>query len=630
MACFDMGISLDPRNAFAHAAKGKSLQALGRHQEAVACLDVAIGLKPNRAFPHRIKGKSLQALGNHRESMACLDESIRLDPRNAPAHAAKGKSLQALGRHQEAVACLDVAVGLSPDYSFAHATRGISLQALGRHQEAVACLDETLRLDPKNAFAYGAKGRSLQELGRYEESLACLDRAIDLGPNYPFAYVTKGVSLQEIGRHREAIACLDEAIRLDPKNAFAYGAKGRSLQELGRYEESLACLDRAIDLGPNYPFAYVTKGVSLQEIGRHREAIACLDEAIRLDPKNAFAHRRKGVSLQGLGESREAIACLDEAMALDPSCAFVHEVDEGGFSGLDPRTRHCLVDTMVLLQMRQGDPDVIGDAKRELRGAALVLLDIIAVEAAHRHGKQDGGHGMADPKYFVSFLSGLLKSRDIRFKLVRVEQGMYASVLQMLYDRAHPRLSEADCTLLSAAVGCPDMDVMTSDKALADAINSERGPKAKGRVLDAMSSHHGRRQSTAKLIRNRLGSYIPKGARVEWYDRFHRTVFLIAGATVSIDHVEKGRVRVDLRPLVAKPDKKILKIQSELGVEVRERFFRPEIQWVQERLRKETSAGKGPAHAELGYGDHAEGLDGETKRRLERKLRGKGIGGRDP
>ena len=317
-------------------------------------------------------------------------------------------------------------------------------------------------------------------------------------------------------------------------------------------------------------------------------------------------------------------------MALDLSYALVHKVDEGGFSGLDPRTRHCLVDTMVLLQMRQGDPDVIGDAKRELRGATLVLLDIIVAEAVHRHGKQDGGHGMADPKIFVSFLSGLLKSRDIRFKLVRVEQGMYASVLQMLYDRAHPRLSEADCTLLSVAVGCPDMDVMTSDKALADAINSERGPKAKGRILDAMSSHHGRRQSTAKLIRNRLGSYIPKGVRVEWYDRFHHTEFLIAGATVSIDHAGKGRVRVDLRPLVTKLDKKILKIQSELGVEVREHFFRPEIQWVQERRRKETSAGKEPAHAELGYGDHAEGLDGETKRRLERKLRGKGIGGRDP
>ena len=403
------------------------------------------------------------------------------------------------------------------------------------------------------------------------------------------------------------------AIRLDPRNASAHASKGKSLQALGNHREAVACLDVAVGLSPDYPFAHATKGKSLQALGDHREAMACLDEAIRLDPTNAFAHRRKGVSLQGLGESREATACLGEAMALDPSYAFAHKVCEGGFSGLDPRTRHCLVDTMVLLQMRQGDPDVIEDAKRELRGATLVLLDIIVVEAVHRHGKHDGGHGMADPKDFVSFLSGLLKSRDIRFKLVRVEQGMYASVLQMLYDRAHPRLSEADCTLLSAAVGCPDMDVMTSDKALVDAINSERGPKAKGRILDAMSSHHDRRQSTAKLIRNRLGSYIPKGVRVEWYDRLHHTVFLIVGATVSIDHVEKGRVRVDLRPLMAKPDKKILKIQSELGVEVQERFFRPEIQWFLEMSRKETGAGKEPAHAEPGHGDHADGLDGETE-----------------
>ena len=59
---------------------------------------MVIGLKPNGAFPHRIKGKSLQALGDHREAIACLDVAIRLDPRNAPAHAAKGKSLQALGK----------------------------------------------------------------------------------------------------------------------------------------------------------------------------------------------------------------------------------------------------------------------------------------------------------------------------------------------------------------------------------------------------------------------------------------------------------------------------------------------------------------------------------------------------
>ena len=75
-----MAIRLDPRNASAHASKGKSLQALGNHREAVACLDVAVGLSPDYPFAHATKGKSLQALGKHREAMACLDEAIRLDP----------------------------------------------------------------------------------------------------------------------------------------------------------------------------------------------------------------------------------------------------------------------------------------------------------------------------------------------------------------------------------------------------------------------------------------------------------------------------------------------------------------------------------------------------------------------
>ena len=127
----------------------------------------------------------------------------------------------------------------------------------------------------------------------------------------------------------------------------------------------------------------------------------------------------------GAWKHREAIARLGEAMAPDPSCAFVHGAYEGGFSGLDPGTRHCLVDTMALLPTCQGDPGVIGDAKLELHGAALIPLDRIISEAAHRHGRQGGGHRMADPGGSVSFLPGLPKSGGTRFKLVRVEQSMH-------------------------------------------------------------------------------------------------------------------------------------------------------------------------------------------------------------
>lgn len=42
-------------------------------------------------------------------------------------------------------------------------------------------------------------------------------------------------------------------------------------------------------------------------------------------------------------------------------------IDEG-FLGLDPSTKYCLMDTMVLLPLRRADPDVTRDVKTELRG----------------------------------------------------------------------------------------------------------------------------------------------------------------------------------------------------------------------------------------------------------------------
>ena len=63
MTCLDRATDLSPNYPFAHVAKGISLQALGRHREAMACPDEAIGLKPDYSFAHATKGRLLQELG---------------------------------------------------------------------------------------------------------------------------------------------------------------------------------------------------------------------------------------------------------------------------------------------------------------------------------------------------------------------------------------------------------------------------------------------------------------------------------------------------------------------------------------------------------------------------------------
>ncbi len=54
---------------------------------------------------------------------------------------------------------------------------------------------------------------------------------------------------------------------------------------------------------------------------------------------------------------------------------FMEEFENGNmFSDLDPATKYCIADTMVVVPMRWGDRDVMAEAKKALSNSTLVLL----------------------------------------------------------------------------------------------------------------------------------------------------------------------------------------------------------------------------------------------------------------
>ena len=259
--------------------------------------------------------------------------------------------------------------------------------------------------------------------------------------------------------------------------------------------------------------------------------------------------------------------------------------NKDGFFSLDPRTKYCLVDTMVVLPMQQGDPDVTRDAKRELNGATLILLNRIVGEAAHKHDELEGGDERTSSDDFASSLSSRLESAGIRFRFVQLERGMPASVKKMIDDKIHSNISPADYTLLFAAMMRQDMDVMTDDRALIGSISNERNPRTKGRIRSVTLNYRKRREDTAGFIRYHLDKYTPENVYVKWRDRPRYTEFLIEDVkVVSIDHAREGDIQVDLSPWVKNPDK-ILKLQSKLGTQIQNFFSR----W------KPKGGGKGPA-----------------------------------
>ena len=258
------------------------------------------------------------------------------------------------------------------------------------------------------------------------------------------------------------------------------------------------------------------------------------------------------------------------------------------FLDLDPNTKYCLVDTMVLLPLRRGDPDVTRDIKTELNGATLVLLNRIVGEATNKHNELETGDDEMKYMDFVLSLATQLKSTGIAAKFVWFDYRMSRFWALLVDGRVHPSLSPVDYALLCAAVERPDMDVMTDDKALAGSIRQDRGPKARGRVRSATVNYCKRRWDTVGFIRYMLRGHLSKYTRGNWVDRGTHTEFLLNGAVVvSMDHDQRGGARVSPLSCIRNPAVHAA-LQSKIAKEAKEFFAR----WRPSRKKKGADKGK--------------------------------------
>ena len=186
----------------------------------------------------------------------------------------------------------------------------------------------------------------------------------------------------------------------------------------------------------------------------------------------------------------------------------------------------------------------------------------------------------------------------------------------MFKARTHGGLSGADYALLHAAMKRPGIDIMTEDKPLRGSTGAERGPKAKGRILHAMSIHDRGRKSTAWVIRQVFAGHIEKEGCIKPVDLPGRTEFWLEGKKIlAIDRAKDGDVQVCLGPAAGGKKDGLKK----LGILVQKHFF----EWRPSRDSKGPMTGttkKKDLYSELqDRGDGIDGLTSNVVHKLQKK-----------
>ena len=197
----------------AHYYRGTVLQALKRHDDAMAAFGKAIALKPQRFEAHYALAGTLATTGREDEAIRAYKRAIEAQPDYLPAHREYNNLTHAMGRDVRAL----------QSYAFGRSQAGDTPELLLAEAELMlrlndgAAAERLLRLAPQDrADIAGALGRALALDGRFEEATDILRRAVRAEPMAVVHYHGLAVTMLRAGLTAQAQEILLQALALDP------------------------------------------------------------------------------------------------------------------------------------------------------------------------------------------------------------------------------------------------------------------------------------------------------------------------------------------------------------------------------------------------------------------------------
>jgi tetratricopeptide (TPR) repeat protein len=321
----------DGARAAAGVLLAQALLEIDETEAADQLLTTALHLAPRDPAPHHLRGRLLERLGRHDDAVAAFEaahrRAVEADDGLADLIAIEqAQALLAAGRIDLALGCLPDLLPPDGDVrALALRVRGAALLAHGATSEALAVLTEAEALTPGNIDALLLQAQALIALHRIDDALATIDRGLQGDPTSEslqlrrwLAQVEGQTSLDatdDLQRHlRRLGADVIRAYIADPTwrgrttDGRAHYALACLFQVLGNHDEAAASCRRALELGlgddlPSSPEAPVQALLA-----------SALEQAGAVGDAND-AHFEAGVAFYARGEWAAAAGHLETVVS---------------------------------------------------------------------------------------------------------------------------------------------------------------------------------------------------------------------------------------------------------------------------------------------------------------------------
>jgi Flp pilus assembly protein TadD len=208
-------VTRDTRDA--HNELALALRAVGLLEDSERVLATLLDAQPDYATGWHNLGLALDALDRHDEAIAAARRATVLAP-SEPGHLLLlGKLLRRQGRLLSAAASLRRAHELVPEEPTINTVLGNTLFYLGEVDASIACFRRAAAIVPDVAAMHTNLATMLSAAGRYDEALAAHARALELAPDDPDVVVRHAATLLNLGRLEEGWRAYDGRLGTQPK-----------------------------------------------------------------------------------------------------------------------------------------------------------------------------------------------------------------------------------------------------------------------------------------------------------------------------------------------------------------------------------------------------------------------------
>jgi adenylate cyclase len=248
--------AMDPNFAEAWAlvaiSQSNLHELIGREENGLDAAERALTLNPNLATAHAAKGRALAGLGRHDEAMAFHAESLRLNPDSFDAHYLYGRTCTQLGRAEIAIRHLEKAAALFESDYHALALTSQSYIQLGRHEEALdadrralARIERAVTRRPDDTSALIAGACHLARCGEVERATRWANRALLVEPDDPNGLYNLACAFTLMGERDRAIGFLERSLGLQSPQFITWAKNDSDLDNLRDHPRYQALMARA-------------------------------------------------------------------------------------------------------------------------------------------------------------------------------------------------------------------------------------------------------------------------------------------------------------------------------------------------------------------------------------------------